>query len=585
MSRVSDISILHSNKLSNVHDLSNEELSILAAEIRELQIKKFKSKNGHVGSNLGAIEITIAMHKVFDIQKDNCKDKIVFDVSHMSYTHKILTGRLKGFENFGEKGGFTGYSDPDESKNDLFWIGHTGVSVGLGTGLAMARDYNNENYNVISFIGDGALSEGSSFESLNFASTLKTNFIIIINDNQMSINENVGGLYTHLQYLRENPNTSNNIFRLLGFEYLYENQGNNVCRLVDTLESAKHITNTTNKPIIVHINTQKGKGFDPAEKNQAKWHYGVKSPTWNHQFKLGEESNVNFPIVTSYYLDKLLSQDSKTVVLEPATPFMLQYLRYKYSNRFIDTGISEQTTVDIAAGLAKSGIKPYVILDPGFSQRAYDQIQQEVCMQNLPVTFVICGGTIDYGDKSHTSISDIAMFGSLPNMQYLAPTSYYELNQMLEFCHQEKSPTAVRLGGKYFNQPDRITPEIIAGQSEVVQEGEGIAIFGVGRFLNKAFEVSSLLQNRPTIINPRFVSCVDEDLLSRLLLTHHTFVTIEDGVRENGFGTKVAQSLSNNNSVKVFNFGADKEFLHYIPYDKLMEKYNLNAEQIAKLVQ
>lgn len=573
----------------DIKKLKISELKILTAEIRDLMIEKFKEVNGHVGSNLGAIEITTALHYVFNLSnsdENKIKDQIVYDVSHMSYTHKILTGRLNGFENFGSEKGFTGYTDPNESDDDLFFVGHTGVSIGLGNGLVKARDLNNLKYNVISFIGDGALSEGSSFEALNYASTQNTNHIIIVNDNQMSINENVGGVYQSLCDLRNSNGTSeNNFFKNLGFKYIYEADGHDVEKLVEKLQSIKDI----NQPIIFHINTIKGFGFEPAMKNKARWHYGRSSLTWVAQYNRDEVKNIiNFPIAASDYLDKRLNDDPKSVIIEPATPFLLQYLRYKYPDRFIDTGICEQTAVDLAAGLAKNGIKPFVVLDPGFSQRAYDQIHQEVCMQNAPVTFIIAGGAIDYGDKSHISISDIAMFNNFPNMHYLAPTSYFELNQMLDWCSKQNFPTAIRLGGKFFNEPDRVTPEIELGKSEIIQKGESNVIIAVGRFVKLALEVNELFVKnnllKPTIINPRFVTSVDRELLKRLAQTHDKFITIEDGVVENGFGIKVSHLFSADKDVKVINFGADKEFLHYDTLTNLYQKYNLNPEQIFEII-
>jgi 1-deoxy-D-xylulose-5-phosphate synthase len=562
---------------SDLKNLTLVQIQDLVEEIRELYLEKFQKISGHVGSNLGSIEPITAMHYVFN----SPEDKFIFDVSHQCYAHKILTGRWQGFQQFGSAAGFSGYLDPSESIHDLFYIGHAGSSISYAAGLAKSRDLKHEKYNVIAFIGDGSLSEGEAYEGLNFASTMNSNLIIILNDNEMSINENVGGLYENLRMLRvTNGDYPNNFFKIFGFDYRYVENGNNVLDMIHALTSIADIDH----PIVVHIHTTKGYGYKPAIANKARWHYGVTSKTWLEQFERDPQRTfINFPIVLSDWLDERLEKN-EIVVIEPATPLVLQYLRYKHPTRFVDTGMNEAFAATYAAAIAKGGIKPYLIIDPGFLQRAYDQVAQNIAMQNLNVSIIIVGGAIECVDQSHVAMYDIPMLSNIPNITYMAPTSYYECKQMLDFMKDADYPTALRLGGRFVNQPDRKTPAILFGKAEILSQGQDIAVIGVGKFLQIAIEVSELLSMHgfsSTVINPRFISSVDCELLDELSLTHSKFITIEDGVVEGGFGQKVTMYMNKYN-ISVRNYGAAKEFTHYVQYNELINRYRLNPVQIVE---
>ncbi len=572
------------NMPDDLKQLSINELNTLADEIRELIIKKVNTTGGHLGPNLGIVEATIAMHYVF-----NCpKDKIVFDVSHQCYPHKILTGRKEGFTNPEKYNIFTGYTAPEESACDLFKVGHTSTSVSLAAGVAKARDLAGRDENVLALIGDGSLSGGEAYEGLNNAAVLNSNIIIVINDNDMSIAENAGGLYQNLKLLRDTKGKAElNFFKSLGFEYYYEDKGNDIQAMVKAFKKVKD----TNKPTVLHIKTLKGCGLKCAETNKEAYH-------WILPGTLDKVSNTpageNYNTITTDFILKKAKEDKNIIAISPATPGAYGFtkeFREKLGKQYTDTGIAEEHAVAYASALAKQGAKPVLAVMSSFIQRTYDQLSQDLCLNKSPVTLLIHWGAISGADCTHLGTFDIPLISNIPNMVYLAPTCKEEYLRMLEWSlEQNEHPVGIRVPfGNFISTGIKDgTDYSKLNKFKITQSGEKIAIIGAGNFYHLGLKVSKAVEQRfgfkPTVINPLFLTGVDEDMLDNLKNRHEIVITLEDGCLSGGFGEKISRYYGNSD-MKVLNFGADKEFTDRVPVNELYQRYHLNTDLILDDIQ
>lgn len=581
---------MSNNILSKVNEpkdlkvLSGEELNILAQEIRDVLIKKVSKTGGHFGPNLGMIEATIAMHYVFN----SPIDKIVYDVSHQSYPHKILTGRKESFINPEKFADITGYTSQHESEHDFFTVGHTSTSISLACGLAKARDVKGQNENIIAVIGDGSLSGGEAYEGLNNAAESGKNIIIVVNDNDMSIAENHGGLYKNLAKLRETNGTAeDNFFKSLGFEYFYVEEGNNVENLIEAFNKVKD----TNHPVVVHIHTIKGKGFEEAEANKEAFH-------WVMSFDLeNKESNkIEFPEGYTDILGKFLvekaKEDKKIVAITAATPGPagLNYFRQEESlkEQYVDVGIAEEHAIALASGIASQGGKPVVSILSSFVQRTYDQLSQDLAINNNPALIMVSWAGITGGDVTHLGIFDIPLISNIPNIVYLAPTNKEEYLAMIEWGIEQKDhPVAIRVpNGNVITTGVSVEPNF--GDLNVYEktiQGNEVAIIGLGSFHDLGRKVQEKLKVdtgiNATLINPRFITGIDKEMLTDLLESHKLVITLEDGVLDGGFGEKISRFYGDKD-MKVLNFGATKEFTDRVSMEELYERYHLTEELIVE---
>lgn len=568
------------NSPKDLKQVSFSEMSTLADEMRELIINKTEAVGGHMAPNLGIVEATIALHYVFN----SPEDRLIFDVSHQCYTHKMLTGRKETFTDPEQYSKYTGFTAPEESEHDIFKVGHTSTSVSLASGVAMARDMQGDNYNVVAIIGDGSLSGGQAFEGLDNAAKLNSNFIVLVNDNEMSIAENVGGLYDNLQKLREtNGAYECNYFKALGFDYIYEEEGNNVEKLISLFEKVKDIDH----PIVVHIHTLKGKGYEPAIENKEKFHnrLSAKARATN---ALVDETYAS--LTTDYLLNKAL-KDKNLIAVNAATPGgtgLTQEFRKAMGKQFVDVGICEEHAMAFISGLAKTGANPFFVVQSSFLQRTYDQMSQDICLNNSPVTMLVYNGEISNMDATHLGIFDIPLVSNIPNMVYLAPSCKEEYLAMLEYAYKNKKhPLAIRLPKEPVVSTGikDTTDYSILNKFKVEERGKTVAIIGVGNFLRLAKNVQFELKDRfgieATVINPRFISGLDEKLLNELKEDHSLVVTLENGCVDGGFGEKVAKFYANSD-MKVLVRGADKEFTDKISVDELYRRYRLTKEQITE---
>ena len=572
------------DKINGPNDLKNidiSEMKALAQEMREVIIKKVNTIGGHMAPNLGILETTIALHYVFE----SPKDKIIYDVSHQCYPHKILTGRKDGFTNPENYLKYTGYTAPEECEHDLFKIGHTSTSVSLACGVAKARDLKGEKGNVIALIGDGSLSGGEALEGLNNASTFKSNFIIIVNDNEMSIAENHGGLYENLRILRETNGTSEvNFFKTLGFDYCFLKEGNNIEKLIETFEKVKN----TNHPIIVHICTQKGNGLKQAEENKEMFHWvmpGVLDEKPNNQ------PQETYTSLTVDYMLKKAKEDKSFVTVTAGTPGVFGFnskIRAEFGKHYTDVGIAEEHAVAYCSALAKSGAKPILNIMSSFVQRTYDQLSQDLCLNNSPITMLVHWGGISGADATHLCTFDIPLISNIPNMVYLAPTCKEEYLNMLSWSvEQTKFPVAIRVpAGELISRGvEDKTDYSILNKFKIEKQGEKVAILGLGNFYNLACDIAEEIKSKigfeSTIINPIYMTGVDEEFLNKLKENHSLVITLEDGVLDGGFGEKISRFYGNSD-MKVLNYGAKKEFTDRIPLDELYARYRLKKELILE---
>lgn len=572
------------NEPKDLKDLSLDELNQLAGEIREVLLKKLSIHGGHFGPNFGMVEAEISMHYVFS----SPKDKIVFDVSHQSYPHKILTGRKDAFIYEDKYDDVTGYTDPDESSHDFFKVGHTSTSISLASGLAKARDLANDKYNVIAVIGDGSLSGGEALEGLDYAGEQNTNFIIVVNDNDMSIAENHGGLYKNLKELREsNGETKNNLFKAMGLDYVYVDDGNNLEELIKVFTSVKDI----HHPIVVHINTQKGKGYKFAEENKENWHWTMPFDIETGKSKYNFDGEDYGDLTGKYLLDKM-NKDKNVVAIVAAVPTNIGFTkerREQAGKQFIDVGIAEEHGIALASGIAKNGGKPIFATHASFIQRTYDQISQDLCINKNPATIIVNTASV-YGmnDITHLGLYDIAMLSNIPNLVYLAPTSKKEYFAMLDWSIEQSTyPVAIKTPCNGVIDDDR---EVCKNYSninkyKVEKEGEKVAIIALGDFYQIGEEVEKELKEKldinATLINPRYITGLDEELLENLKQNHDLVITLEDGILDGGFGEKIA-SFYGTSDMKVKNYGIKKAFYDRYDVKELLKENRLTKEQIVE---
>ena len=565
--------------------LTMEELHKLADETRTVLLEKISSHGGHSGPNLGMVEMTVALHHVFD----SPVDKIIFDVSHQTYIHKMLTGRQKAFMDPKHYDDVSGYTNPKESEHDLFTIGHTSTSLSLASGVLHARDLKNEKSNVVAIIGDGALSGGMAYEGLNTIATLGTNAIIIINDNDQSIAKNPkGGIYTALENLRKTKGqATNNIFKALGYDYHYLEDGNHLEELISLFKEVKDIDH----PVVLHIYTEKGKGFKPAEENHEKFHAGGPFSLETGEYIKKGDVTSTYNGITSEYLTKKLKEDPLAVVINAGTPGIVfnRKLREQIGSQFIDVGIAEEQAVTMTTGLAKNGAKPVWAVLSTFLQRTYDQLSHDMALNNQAGVVLVYSASINsMNDESHLGFFDIPFLSHIPNFVYLAPTNKEEHLAMLEWAiNQNEHPVAIRVpvGSVIETGEEDKTDYSILNKNKVEKFGEQVAIFGVGNFYNLAEKVSEQLKLEhnieATLVNPRFLTGLDKELLNSLEDNHKLVVTVEDGIVEGGYGQTVASYLGNT-ELKVQNYGINKKFYDRYNVEELMEENGLTVDNMVK---
>ena len=572
------------NEPKDLKGLSKEELEKLAEEIREILLKKLSIHGGHFGPNFGMVEAIIAMHYVFE----SPKDKFVFDVSHQSYPHNILTGRKEAFIDEEKYDDVTGYTNPNESEHDLFNVGHTSTSISLASGLAKARDLKKENYNIIVIIGDGSLSGGEALEGLDFAGEQKSNFIIVVNDNDMSIAENHGGLYKNLKLLRETEGKSEcNLFKAMGLDYVYVKEGNNIEDLIKAFENVKDIDH----PIVVHINTQKGKGYKLAEENKENWHWTIPFDIETGKSKFSFDGEDYGDLTGKYLLDKM-KKDEKVVTIVAGVPTNIGFTkdrRIEAKEQFVDVGIAEEQGVAMASGIAKNGGKPIFATHSSFMQRTYDQLSQDLCINNNPATIIVNTASVfGMNDVTHLGLYDIPMISNIPNMVYLAPTSKKEYFAMLDWSIEQNShPVAIRVpcNGVIDDERNVETDYSKLNKFKVENKGEKVAIIALGDFyqLGEAVqkEIKEKLNVNASLINPRYITGIDKDLLNELKENHDVVLTLEDGILQGGFGEKIA-SFYGDTSMKVKNYGIEKAFYDRYDVNELLKENRLTKEQITE---
>lgn len=572
------------NSPADVKKLNIMQLNVLAEEMRHALLTRASRHGGHFGPNFGMVEAIIAMHYVFD----SPKDKIVFDVSHQCYPHKMLTGRKDAYLYEEHYDDVSGYTNPDESEHDFFTVGHTSTSISLACGLAKARDLNGEDGNVIAVIGDGSLSGGEALEGLDFASELNSNMIIVANDNDMSIAENHGGLYANLKLLREtNGQSECNLFKAMNLDYIYVDKGNDIASLIEAFEKVKDTT----KAVVVHINTLKGKGYAPAEQNKEKWHWHAPFDITTGE-SLSKGGEPDFSDASLEYLLKKMDEDKSVVAITAGTPTVMGFtadMRAKAGKQFVDVGIAEETAVALASGIAANGGKPVFGVYSSFIQRAYDQITQDVCINGNAVTFTVFAGSV-YGmnDVTHLGLQDIPMLNSIPGLVYLAPVTKEDYIAMLDWSlTQNAYPVAIKIpGGSMISTGVPVTKDFSKLDTyEITKKGSRVAILGLGTFYENAVKAADILKSShgidATVINPYYISGIDADTLNELKKDHAVVATLEDGYLEGGFGAKIA-AFYGSSDMKVLNFGIKKEFIDRYDVSEVLKDNHLTPEQIAE---
>lgn len=564
------------NSPEDVKNLSLSEMNALADEIRNCIITKVNTTGGHFGPNLGIVEATIALHHVFN----SPVDKIVYDVSHQCYPHKMLTGRKEGFLDPEKYSKYTGYTAPEECEHDFFKVGHTSTSVSLAAGLAKARDLKDEKGNVIALIGDGSLSGGEALEGLDNGAVLGSNFIVVVNDNDQSIAENHGGLYDNLKLLREtNGKVECNFFKSLGFDYILVKEGNNIEKLIEAFKGVKDSTH----PVVVHICTQKGKGCKAAEENRENFHWILPHALDGNQTCEVEES---YTSITREYILNKAKQDKTVIAVNAGTPGVFGFdkeFRTQMGKQYLDVGIAEEHAVATSSGIAAGGAKPIFAVMSSFIQRTYDQMSQDLCLNNSPITMLVYWGGISGADATHLCTFDIPLISNIPNMVYLAPTNKEEYLKMLDWSvEQTEHPVAIRVPMCGLNSTgvEDTTDYSQLNKFKVISRGEKVAIIGLGNFFNLAKEVKEALEFNATLINPVFMTGLDVELLEELKKDHSLVITLEDGELDGGFGEKIARFYGNSN-MKVLNYGSHKEFTDRVGVNELYKKYHLTKEQIV----
>ena len=607
-------------KENDIKNIPVEELPQLAGEIRTFLLEHLSRTGGHLASNLGAVELTMALHYVFQLPED----KIIWDVGHQSYTHKILTGRKEGFDHLRMLGGMSGFPKRSESPCDSFDTGHSSTSISAGMGYVCARELNKENYQVISVIGDGALTGGMAYEALNNASQLKSNFIIVLNDNEMSISKNVGGISSYLGNLRTadsyndlktgvkkglnkipgiGPATVKKIhkakdsmkrliipgmfFEDMGITYLGPVNGHDCGRMIQVFREARRIQG----PVLVHVKTEKGRGYEPAMRHPARFH-GTAAFDLEHGIPLNNHGKANYTDIFSTVMRKFGDREEKVVAITAAMPdgTGLKRFRNMFPDRFFDVGIAEEHAVTFAAGLALGGMIPVVAVYSSFLQRAIDQIIEDVCIQNLHVIFAVDrAGLVGSDGETHQGCFDLTYLSMIPNMTVMAPKNKWELSDMLKFAVKYQGPIAIRYPkGEAYDGLEEFRAPVVFGRSEILFEGEKTALFPVGSMVKTGEAVYRMLKEEgeaPTLINARFVKPLDEKMLDRLAENHDLLVTIEENVKSGGFGMAVTDYMRRKHpQVRVLIFAVPDQFIEHGNPEKLKEKLGLDPVSIYEKI-
>lgn len=607
------------NQVNDIKQIPPEEYETLAAEIREFLISKISQTGGHLASNLGVVELTMALHLCFDFPKD----KVIWDVGHQSYTHKLLTGRKAGFDELRKYGGMSGFPKRKESECDCFDTGHSSTSISAGIGLVAARDLLGGNEHVISVIGDGALTGGMAYEALNNASQLKKNFIIVLNDNNMSIAENVGGMSEYLNGLRTNEVYTNfksgveqslnripggvhlanqlkktksgikqlfipgMLFEDMGITYLGPVDGHDIQKLLTVFRKAKRVKGA----VLVHVLTKKGKGYAPAERHPARFH-GAEPFDIETGLPKNKRKKANYQDVFSTCMVKLGQRNDKVVAITAAMPDGTGLKRFKniYPDRFFDVGIAEGHAVTFAAGLAAGGARPIFAVYSSFLQRAYDQVLHDVCIQNLPVVFAIDrAGLVGSDGETHQGIFDLSYLSSIPNMHIMAPKNKWELSDMLKFAVEFDGPIALRYPrGEAYDGLKEFRRPIVYGKSEVLYEEEDIAIFAVGSMVKTAEAVRKNLKAAGyscTLVNGRFIKPIDTDVLEEFAGDHRLYVTMEENVRSGGYGEKIRDHVYEKKlPVEVLSIALPDEYVEHGNVSLLYEEVGIDAQSVTKRI-
>lgn len=605
---------------NDIKQISMEQLPKLAEEIRQFLLEHLSKTGGHLASNLGAVELTMALHYVFQLPED----KIIWDVGHQSYTHKILTGRKDGFDQLRMLGGMSGFPKRSESPCDAFDTGHSSTSISAGVGYVCARDLQKQDYQVISVIGDGALTGGMAYEALNNASSLKKNFIIILNDNEMSISENVGGISSYLSNMRTAESyhglktgvknglnkipgigpaavkrihkTKDSIKRLvipgmffedMGLTYLGPVNGHDCSRMIQVFQEAKKVQG----PVLIHVKTEKGRGYEPAMRHPARFH-GTSAFDLEHGLPLSSSGKANYTDIFSTVMRKFGDREEKVVAVTAAMPdgTGLKRFRNMFPERFFDVGIAEEHAVTFAAGLALGGMIPVVAVYSSFLQRAVDQIIEDVCLQNLHVIFAVDrAGLVGSDGETHQGCFDLTYLSMIPNMTVMAPKNKWELSDMMKFAVQYQGPIAIRYPrGEAYDGLEEYREPICKGRSEVLFEGKDIALLAVGSMVKTGVQVRKMLMEdgeNPTLVNARFVKPLDEKLLSQLAEQHKLFVTMEENVAAGGFGSQVADYMRRMHpEVRVLTIALPDSFIEHGNPEKLKEKAGIDGVSVYRKI-
>ena len=607
-------------KANDIKHIPVEQFPQLAEEIRQFLLEHLSKTGGHLASNLGAVELTMALHYVFQLPED----KIIWDVGHQSYTHKILTGRKEGFEQLRMLGGMSGFPRRSESACDAFDTGHSSTSISAGVGYVCARDLQKQDYHVISVIGDGALTGGMAYEALNNASSLKKNFIIILNDNEMSISENVGGISSYLSNMRtaegyhglktgvknslnkipgigpaavkQIHKTKDTIKRLvipgmffedMGITYLGPVNGHDCHRMIQVFQEAKKVQG----PVLIHVKTEKGRGYDPAMRHPARFH-GTSAFDLEHGLPISNSGKANYTDIFSTVMRKFGDREEKVVAVTAAMPdgTGLKRFRNMFPERFFDVGIAEEHAVTFAAGLALGGMIPVVAVYSSFLQRAVDQIIEDVCLQNLHVIFAVDrAGLVGSDGETHQGCFDLTYLSMIPNMTVMAPKNKCELSDMMKFAVKYDGPIAIRYPrGEAYDGLEEYREPVIKGHSEVIYEGKKIGLLAVGSMVKTAVQVREmLLQDKinPTLVNARFVKPLDKKMLDRLAKEHKILVTMEENVATGGFGSQVADYMQREHpEVKILTIALPDSFIEHGNPEKLKEKAGIDAVSVYKKI-
>lgn len=605
-------------QVNDIKNIKEEDLAVLAEEIREFLIEKISVTGGHLGSNLGAVELTMALHLALNLPED----KIIWDVGHQSYTHKLLTGRRSGFENLRKYGGMSGFPKRKESDCDAFDTGHSSTSISAGLGLVKARDLRGEKNSVVAVIGDGSLTGGMAYEALNNAARLDTNYIIVLNDNNMSISENVGGVSKYLnnvrtadgyldlrdgvyntlkdmpkygsqmvKFIRRAKNSFKQLvipgmfFEDMGITYLGPVDGHNIGQMVRVFNEAKKVK----KAVLIHVLTQKGKGYPPAERHPARFH-GAEPFVVETGLPVHPRTKANYTDIFSTVMTKLGQRDEKVVAITAAMPdgTGLKRFRNMYPDRFFDVGIAEEHAVTFAAGLAAGGLKPIVAIYSSFLQRAYDQILHDVCIQNLPVVFAIDrAGLVGSDGETHQGIFDLSYLSSIPNMHIMAPKNKWELSDMLKFAVNFEAPIAIRYPrGEAYDGLKEYREPIVYGKSEFIYKEKDICLLAVGSMVKTACQVREQLKDKGyscSLVNVRFVKPMDEELIEAAAADHQLFVTMEENVASGGYGERVREFIENKGK-SLLAITIPDEYVEHGNVDILRQELGIDADSVREKI-